>query len=57
MPPAARRALRGIEGVVPESTGDSTSDLLSALARHLPAGVESARGVWVRQIELENPLP
>jgi hypothetical protein len=51
------RLLRGIGGIVGAEGlyEGSSGGKISALAKLLPDHEESAREVWIRQIELENP--
>lgn len=59
VPGDAIASLRGLGGLASEAVAPASgsfTDLL-ATAPPLPAGEETADGVWIRQIELRNPSP
>ena len=47
--------LRGVGGLVPARSGKSKVHYLFETADPLTAQVESARGIWLRQLTLQNP--
>jgi hypothetical protein len=60
LPPQTMHRLRGVGGLAERTTARSAEApvrRLSELAAALREGAETIRGVWVRQIELENPSP
>ena len=48
-------ALRGVGGLVKGPPAESQPGLRAEFGVPLPAGEETARGVWVRQLTLDNP--
>jgi hypothetical protein len=48
-------ALRGVGGLAKAPALPSTTGLTAEFGVPLPNGAETARGVWVRQLTLENP--
>ena len=49
-------ALRGVGGLATAPAKPTTSVLTNEMSVPLPDGEETARGVWVRQLTLENPV-
>ena len=49
-------ALRGVGGLATAPARPTTSVLTKEMSVPLPDGEETARGVWVRQLTLENPV-
>jgi hypothetical protein len=49
-------ALRGVGGLATAPARPTTSVLTKDTSIPLPDGTETARGVWVRQLTLENPV-
>ncbi len=57
LPEPAVSKMRGIGGLVERPGGESgPSDRLSSRVLRLVDGRESAEGVWIRKIDLENPV-
>jgi hypothetical protein len=48
-------ALRGVGGLATAPRPAAGPGLRAEFGAPLPAGEETARGVWVRQLTLENP--
>lgn len=59
IPDTARSRLRGIGNMVeiPEQAPEGVAGRLFEMATKLADESEVVEGVWVRQIELENPVP
>ena len=60
LPAGTTVRLRGIGGIVegePAAPLEAPVDRLFDLAESLAGGAETARGAWLRRIELENPEP
>lgn len=53
--PELKSALRGVGGLVNAPAVPSTTGLTAQFQIPLPNGEETARGVWARQLTLENP--
>jgi serine/threonine-protein kinase len=55
--PVARLRLRGIGGLseLPPGEASATAEPLFDMAERLASGAERVQGVWVRQLEFENP--
>lgn len=51
-----KSALRGIGGLAKAPVLPSTTGLTAEFATPLPSGEETARGIWARQLTLENPI-
>ena len=50
-----KSALRGVGGLVKAPAMPSSTGLTAQFQTPLPNGEETARGVWARQLTLENP--
>jgi hypothetical protein len=48
-------ALRGVGGLIKAPPAASGARLSTEFAEPLPDTVDQAKGVWVRQLTLENP--